>query len=171
MKFIHMIQRSTDTTDARFVNAAEAAQALGVTVTTLYAYVGRKGIRTQRVPGTRETHYWWPDIERVRQKERRSDEEQKPTGVTHETKITLMTQRGPYYRGKSALDLAKTHTLEAVAALLWDVDEASTFSARTMSVPKEFRTLQKMLKHASPVDLAAALFPCLAHVHPTAFSL
>ena len=157
--------------DARFVNAADAAQALGVTVTTLYAYVGRKGIRTQRVPGSRQTNYWWPDIERVRHKERRSDERQKPTGVTHETKITLMTQRGPYYRGTSALQLAKTHTLEAVAALLWDVDEASTFSARTMSVPKEFRALQKMLKHANPVDLATALFPLIEHVNPRAFDL
>src|SRR5258708_16579458 len=159
MKFIHMVQRSTDAADARFVNAAEAAQALGVTVTTLYAYVGRKGIGTQRVPGARQTHYWWPDIERVRRKERRSEAQQRPTGVTHETTITLMTQRGPYYRGKSALQLATTHTLEAVAALLWDVDEASTFSARAISVPKEFRTLQKMLKHANPWDLATALFP------------
>jgi citrate synthase len=157
--------------DPRFVNATDAALALGVTVTTLYAYVGRKGIRTQRVPGSRQTHYWWPDIERVRQKEKRSDRQQKRTGVTHETKITLMTQRGPYYRGRSALELAKTHTIEAVAALLWDVDEASTFSARTMSVPKEFRTLQKMLKHANPVDLATALFPFIEHVNPRAFDL
>ena len=157
--------------DPRFVNAAEAALALGVTVPTLYAYVGRKGIRTQRVPGSRQTNYWWPDIERVRHKEKQSDRQQKQTGVTHETKITLMTQRGPYYRGKSALELARTHSLEAVAALLWDVDEAITFSARTMSVPKEFRTIQKMLKHANPVDLATALFPFIEHVNPRAFDL
>jgi citrate synthase len=166
-----MIQQSPERADPRFVNAAEAALALGVTVTTLYAYVGRKGIRTQRVPGSRQTNYWWPDIARVRHRERRSDRQQKPTGVSPETKITLMTQRGPYYRGKSALELAKTHTLEAVAALLWDVDEASTFSARTMPVPKEFRTLQKMLKHANPVDLATALFPFIEHVNPRAFDL
>jgi citrate synthase len=166
-----MIQQSPERADPRFVNAAEAALALGVTVTTLYAYVGRKGIRTQRVPGSRQTNYWWPDIARVRHRERRSDRQQKPTGVSPETKITLMTQRGPYYRGKSALELAKTHTLEAVAALLWDVDEASTFSARTMPVPREFRTLQKMLKHANPVDLATALFPFIEHVNPRAFDL
>jgi citrate synthase len=153
-----MIQQSPESADARFVNALEA-------------YVGRKGIRTQRVPGSRQTNYWWPDIERVRHKERRSDGPQKPTGVTHETKITLMTQRGPYYRGKSALELAKTHTLEAVAALLWDVDEASTFSSRTMPVPSEFPTLRKMLKHANPVDLATALFPFIEHVNPRAFDL
>ncbi|MGA9721670.1 MAG: citrate/2-methylcitrate synthase [Candidatus Binatus sp.] len=165
-----MIQQSPERADPRFVNAAEAALSLGVTVTTLYAYVGRKGIRTQHVPGSRQTNYWWPDIARVRHKERRSDRQQKPTGVSGETKITLMTQRGPYYRGKSALELAKTHTLEAVAALLWDVDEASAFSARTMPVPREFRTLQKM-KHANPVDLATALFPFIEHVNPRAFDL
>jgi citrate synthase len=168
---IDVNERDPRSGDPRFVNAAEAALALGVTVTTLYAYVGRKGIRTQRVPGSRQTHYWWPDIERLRQKERRTNEHLKPAGVTHETKITLMTQGGPYYRGKSALELAKTQTLEAVAALLWDVDEASAFSARTMPVPKEFRTLQKMLKHANPVDLAISLFPFIERVNPRAFDL
>ncbi len=160
-----------DRRDAGFVNAAEAARALGVTITTLYAYVGRKGIRTQRVPGSRQMHYWWPDIERVRRRERRPEEQKQPVGVTHETKITLMTQRGPYYRGKSALELAKTHTVEAVAALLWDVDEAATFAARPVLVPQEFRTLQKMLRHASPVDRATALFPFIEHVNPRSFDL
>jgi citrate synthase len=40
-----------------------------------------------------------------------------------------------------------------------------------MSVPKEFRTLQKALKHADPVDLATALFPFIEHVNPRAFDL
>src|SRR5260221_12311977 len=103
-------RRASD--EAGFVNAAEAARALGVTITTLYAYVGRKGIRTQRVTGSRQTRYWWPDIDQIRRKEKRAEVQQKPVGVTQETKITLMTQRGPYYRGTSALELAKTHTLE-----------------------------------------------------------
>jgi citrate synthase len=45
--------------NARFVNAKAAADALGVTVTTLYAYVGRKQIRTQRIPGSKQRGYWW----------------------------------------------------------------------------------------------------------------
>jgi citrate synthase len=158
-------------TEAGFVNATEAARALGVAVTTLYAYVGRKGIRTQRVPGSRQTRYWWPDIAQIRRKEKRAEGPQGPVGVTQETKITLMTQRGPYYRGKSALELAKTHSLEAVAAILWDVDEQTAFATRTVTVPKEFSTIQKMLRHASPVDVATALFPFIEHANPRSFDL
>jgi citrate synthase len=157
--------------NARFVNAKAAADALGVTVPTLYAYVGRKQIRTQRIPGSKQRGYWWPDIERVLGKQNRAGTVTGADGVKHETQITLMTQRGPYYRGRSALELAKTHSLEAVAALLWDVNEAETFEPRTLPVPKEFLTLQKFLKHASPVDRATALFPFIEHLSPRAFDL
>src|SRR5260221_12943424 len=116
--------------EARFVSAADAAQALGVAVPTLYAYVGRKHIRTRRMLGTRQTQYWWPDIERVRSRERLPGREQNDPGVVHETSITLMTQRGPFYRGQSAIELAKSHSFESVAALLWNVDEASVFTAK-----------------------------------------
>src|ERR1700704_6848445 len=98
-----------DGDEARFVSAAEAARALGVAIPTLYAYVGRKRIRTQRVLGTRQTQYWWPDIARVRSRERTRDREQHAPGVVHETSITLMTQRGPFYRGQSAIELATSH--------------------------------------------------------------
>src|SRR5258706_4095582 len=89
--------------NAKFVDAKAAATALGVSVPTLYAYVGRKRIRTQRVPGTKQRGYWWPDIERVRGKQDRSVTTPLRDGVTHETEITLMTQGGPHYRRRSAL--------------------------------------------------------------------
>ena len=157
--------------NARFVTAKAAADALGVTVPTLYAYVGRKRIRTQRISGSKERGYWWPDIERLRGKQDHTETSTVPDGVRHETEITLMTQRGPYYRGRSALELAQTHSLEAVAALLWDVNEGETFEPGSFTVPKEFRTLQKSLKDASTVDRATALFPFIEHLSPRSFDL
>jgi len=65
-----------------------------------------------------------------------------------------MTQRGPFYRGQSAIELAKSRSFESVAALLWNVDEASVFTAKPIAVPKEFRTLRKLLR-GGPVDLAS----------------
>ena len=52
--------------DDRYFTAAEAAEALGVSISTLYVYVGRKGIRSQAVPGSKQRRYWRPDIERLR---------------------------------------------------------------------------------------------------------
>jgi citrate synthase len=157
--------------DAKFVDAKAAAKALGVSVPTLYAYVGRKRIRTQRMPGTKKRGYWWRDIERVRGKQNRAGATPIPDGVTHETEITLMTQSGPYYRGRSALELAQTHSLEAVAGLLWGINEPEIFEPRSLTVPKEFLTLQKSLKHASTVDRATALFPFIEHMSPRSFDL
>src|ERR1700722_8319588 len=55
--------------DSEYLSAHEAAQALGVSVQTLYVYVGRKGIRSQPVPGSRQRRYWKPDIKRVLNRE------------------------------------------------------------------------------------------------------
>jgi citrate synthase len=157
--------------NAKFIDAKAAADALGVSVSTLYAYVGRKRIRTQRISGSKQRGYWLPDIERVRTKHGRTATNTAPDAITHETEITLMTQGGPYYRGRSALELAETHALEAVAALLWDVNEADAFEPHAPTVPKEFLTLQKYLKHASTVDRATALFPFIEHLSLRSFDL
>jgi citrate synthase len=61
--------------------------------------------------------------------------------------------------------------LEAVAALLWDVNEADAFEPHAPTVPKEFLTLQKYLKHASTVDRATALFPFIEHLSLRSFDL
>src|SRR5215211_5737207 len=52
-----------------WIAAAEAARILGVTRTTLYAYVSRGFIRSQALPGsTRERAYSREDVERLRRR-------------------------------------------------------------------------------------------------------
>src|ERR1700722_15102661 len=108
--------------DSLYLTADEAARSLGVSVTTLYAYVGRKQIRSQRVPGARQRRYWRADIERLRASGEPESETPR-SGVSQESEITLITPQGPYFRGKNALELAETSTLESVAAHLWQADE------------------------------------------------
>jgi citrate synthase len=52
--------------DALYLSAEQAARALEVTVATLYAYVSRKQIRSERIAGSRARRYWRADIERLR---------------------------------------------------------------------------------------------------------
>lgn len=150
-----------------YLSAEEAADALGISVSTLYTYVSRKGIRSQKLPGTRERRYWLPDIERIRAKER-------PSGsgfFQKETDITLLTSEGHFYRGESALKLSETQTLEEVAALLWQVDVSAAFNVGLPSAPSELRTLNKVLPRATSSDKAIATFPFLEQANPGAFDL
>src|ERR1700741_4034545 len=95
-----------------YITAKEAAAELGVSIPTLYAYVSRGFIRSQGVPGSRNRRYWKVDIERL--KGRRVSEEQHEgspaSGVgteslVNETKITLLTASGLYYRGRDVAEL------------------------------------------------------------------
>ncbi len=107
--------------------AADAARLLGVATPTLYAYVSRGFVRSQ--PGTgssRERLYAREDVDRLR---RRTEERKAPDKAAAralhwgmpilESAITLIDGTRLYYRGMDAAALARTHTLEDVASLIW----------------------------------------------------
>ncbi len=156
--------------DNRYLTAAEAAEALGVSVQTLYVYVGRKGIRSQEVPGSRSRKYWKADIDRVRRGDR-SRSTPSAGDFRPETGITLITESDVFYRGQSAIDLAETASFESVAALLWDADEHKAFSPENPQTPKLYARLDKILEDQDDVNRATALFPILEDWNAKAFDL
>src|SRR5512132_1112490 len=110
-----------------WIAAAEASRVLGVTRATLYAYVSRGYVRSQAAPGsTRERMYSRDDIERLR---RRSEERRAPDKAAAralqwgmpilESSIALIDGRNLYYRGMDAAMLARSRSLEEVAAWIW----------------------------------------------------
>src|SRR6202022_4668221 len=136
--------------EALYITAKEAAAALGVSIPTLYAYVSRGLIRSQGVAGSRNRRYWKVDIDRLRgrrvlhepsQGQASPGEETK--GLVAETKITLLTERGLYYRGRDVAELAETDTFESVAALLWDADAKAVFGKSLPSAPPSLARLRR----------------------------
>ena len=110
-----------------WVDAAQASQLLGVSRTTLYAYVSRGFVRSQASPAsTRERTYSRDDVERLR---RRTEERRAPDkAAAHalqwgmpilESSIALIDGRRLFYRGLDATELARSRSLEDVAALIW----------------------------------------------------
>ncbi|HET7583654.1 MAG TPA: citrate synthase family protein [Gemmatimonadaceae bacterium] len=110
-----------------WMTAAEAARALRVTRSTLYAYVSRGYIRSEPAPGrTRARRYAREDVERVR---RRAEERRDPTRATQralqwglpvlESGITLVADGRLYYRGHDAIALARERSVTDVASLIW----------------------------------------------------
>jgi citrate synthase len=110
-----------------WMTAADAARLLDVSRATLYAYVSRGFVRSQASPGsTRERLYARSDVERLR---RRSEERRAPDKAAAralewgmpvlESSISCIDGHRLYYRGLDATMLARSRSLEEVAALVW----------------------------------------------------
>ena len=151
---------------ALYLTAEEAAKVLGVAVASLYAYVSRKGIRSQAIPGTRARLYWRDDIDRIAQGPGAERAIKWDSILVPETKVTLLTERGHYYRGQSAIALSETATLEEVAALLWQEDGRALFPAVALQAPEGFAEAQAALRRLAPTDQAVGLFPLLEGANP-----
>jgi citrate synthase len=152
------------------VDAATAAQRLNVSRATLYAYVSRGFIRAHAEGNDpRRRLYSADDVERLVVKKARG---RKPDRIAETTldfglpvlssRITLIADGRLFYRGRDAVRLAETASLEEVAALLWECSEG-VFDTSVSSSPA-FRKVSSMTKAAA---LTAALSPlerCLALV-------
>ena len=110
-----------------WLTAADAARLLDVSRATLYAYVSRGFVRSQASPGsTRARLYARSDVERLR---RRSEERRAPDKAAAralewgmpvlESSISCSDGHRLYYRGLDAAMLARSRSLEEVAALVW----------------------------------------------------
>lgn len=110
-----------------YLTAGEAAEELGVSVRTIYAYVSRGLVRSEEVGGSRRSRRYRAEDVRVlkERKERRRDPEKATEGALDwgapvmESAITLIEDGRLYYRGRDAIELSGRCTLEQVAELVW----------------------------------------------------
>jgi len=113
--------------NVRYMTAKDAAALLGVKEATLYAYVSRGLIRSEAISDApRQRLYLAEDVQTLAaRKVQRRDPAKVARDALHwgtpmlESALTLITENTLYYRGYDAIKLARAHTLEEVAALLW----------------------------------------------------
>jgi citrate synthase len=111
------------------LTARQAADRLGVKLDTLYAYVSRGRLRSIMVPGMRERRYRVEDVEALLDTRsgarlpRNPDPEALMPVIG--SSICLIENGQLYYRGRDAVRLADSATLEEIASLLW-LDEAGS---------------------------------------------
>jgi citrate synthase len=164
-------------TDPRYLTATQAAHTLGVTRPTLYAYASRGQLRSEAVPGRpKERRYHREDVERLQQrKEARRDPHGAAARGLHwggpvlESGITLIHDGRLYFRGRDAVRMAETASVEQVAALLWavnDTEQERLFEQPSVLSPRRlaqlrtctkdpFSQLQIALSVAATVDTAS----------------
>lgn len=110
-----------------YLSAQRAAQELGVSTATLYAYVSRGLIRSELVSlNKRSRGYSNEDIEQLKaRKIARRDPAQVATQSLQwgapilDSALALITEGRIYYRGHDATELALTRQIEEVASLIW----------------------------------------------------
>lgn len=110
-----------------YLSRSEALEILRIKPQTLYCYVSRGYIRSLPQPGGRTSYYLREDVERVKAKSvARSGHGPAAAAAMRwgepviETAITEITERGPRYRSRLAVDLARAGaSFESVAEYLW----------------------------------------------------
>ena len=157
---------------ADLIGAGEAVALLGVGRATLYAYVSRGQIRAEPDPSDpRRRLYRRVDIDTLRQRKARGRRPEKVAEATLDwglpvldSGVSLIADSRLFYRGRDALGLAGTATIEATARLLWDCGTADPFEAPAPPMPPTWAPVLPLLSALAPLDRAQAL---LALVPPT----
>jgi citrate synthase len=163
--------------ESRYLTARRAAEELGVSVATLYAYVSRGMIRSEAAGG-RGRRYRAEDVRRLKErKQRRRDPDAVVEGALSwgtpvlESQITLVTDDGLYYRGRDAVALSGGSTVEEVAALIWTGDPgeaADLFAGDPPELPPRARDAKDGLP---PVEAFQVLLPLAGAGDPAAYDL
>jgi citrate synthase len=149
---------------ARMLESEEAARRLGVKVSTLYAYVSRGLLVSHADPtGHRRSLFDVDEVERMARRSRGAKAvESRMATIT--TGVTQLTDEGPVYRGRRAVDLATTATFEEVAALLWrESDTGPAWEPVDLGAPPEIGSSDRMRWAAV---MAGASDPLRADLRP-----
>jgi citrate synthase len=159
-----------------WLSSHDASKRLGVSRTTLYAYVSRGLLRSAPTPGNaHQRRYAAEDVERLRNRsEHRRDPVKSAQRALHwgvpllESSITLIDADHLYYRGHDVCELARARTVEEVAALIWTGDfDASPFASTPLHVVAGGKTIEEL----PFVNRAQSMLPLVAARDPLAYDL
>jgi citrate synthase len=154
-----------------YFTAKQASQKLGVSLSTLYAYVSRGLIRSEPDTVKRRRRYRAEDVEALLAK--KSDKITSDGKLAQslswgdpvcDSHLTLIEDGEIYYRGQDLTTLLKESSFEDVVGLLWEGYEP----ADEMVLPDHFlRTLRAL----EPINRFSLLLPWCSEKDPRAFDL
>ncbi len=159
-----------------WLSSDDASKRLGVSRTTLYAYVSRGLVRSSPSPGnTHQRRYAAEDVERLRSRsEQRRDPGKTAERALHwgvpvlESSITLIDSDRLYYRGYDACELARTRSVEEVAALIWTGGfDAGLFASTPLHVVAGGKSAEDL----PFVTRAQSMLPLVGAGDPLAYDL
>ncbi|MGD9794994.1 MAG: citrate synthase [Acidimicrobiia bacterium] len=135
------------------VTVSQAAARLGVKPQTLYAYVSRGALTGQRAADGRTTLLDADEVEALARRGRPRRSSRSPAlDIIIETKITSVDRGTLSYRGHDAVDLARTHTFEEVAHLVWTGSLPERFASWPPAGAPSLGVSRDVLDHLSVFD-------------------
>lgn len=159
---------------ADYIDAKETARRLGVSRQTLYAYVSRGLVKAIPAEDPRQSLYLVEAVEQLAETRRRGRKPREIAKATLdwgmpvlESGLTLIQDGQCYYRGQSAVDLARTASLEDVAALLWQIPADAAFPRRAPMTIKAYLDLASQAGNAPAIETLLPLFAVAARDEPT----
>lgn len=149
------------------LSAQEAAQALGISRATLYAYVSRGLIRSEAAGKARTRRYNLEDVQALKErKEQRNDPQKIAERALYwgapvmESALSLIADGRLYYCGREVVSLATSYTAEQVAWLLWtgQLTDPVESSAGPPAYPG-LHAARQTVATLQPIDVFQVLLP------------
>ncbi|MFE6665051.1 citrate/2-methylcitrate synthase [Streptomyces sp. NPDC057697] len=158
----------------RRLSTREAAQRLGVKPETVYAYVSRGQLSSNRAPGGRGSTFDAAEIEALaRRTGRRTPAAPTPGDLVFRTGITLIEDDHCYFRGVDATKLARRYTYEEVAEWLWTgtLRAGVRFAAPAETLAAARRAVDALPAHSGSTDRLRVAVVAAATADPLRFDL
>jgi citrate synthase len=148
-----------------YLSAAEAANRLGISRQTLYAYVSRGLLRAHETSDPRQRRYATDAVARLANERRRGRRPKEVAKATldwglpvMESAITLIQDGSLFYRGVDAVTFARDAAVEDVASLLWQLPAKAAFgsAAPETSAPASADALNALPRDEALLPLFAS---------------
>lgn len=162
-----------------YLSAHQAATELGVSLATLYAYVSRGLVRSEREGKARRRRYLAEDVWMLNERKRgRRDPARAARDALHwgmpvlESRLSVIHGGRLYYAGVDAVELARSRRLEEVAALLWTGELSAALAEEPIVIDAaRWRAVAGLAHGLPPLEGLQVFLPLISAHDPFAYDL
>lgn len=158
---------------AQRLTTRETAERLGVKPETVYAYVSRGQLSSNRAPGGRGSTFDAAEVDALARRTGRREPGAATGGLSFPTGITLIGSDRYFFRGVDATELARRHTYEEVAEWLWtgELRPGMRFTAPAETLAAARRAVGALPVHCGSTDRLRVAVVAAAAADPLRFDL
>ncbi|MEU9193712.1 citrate synthase [Streptomyces hundungensis] len=162
-------------TDQARLTTREAAERLGVKPETVYAYVSRRQLSSERAPGGRGSTFDAKEVDALARRGGRREPGTAGAGgeLTFRTALTLIDKDRYYFRGVDAVELATAYGFEEVAEWVWtgQLTHDPRFTAPPRFLDAARLAVGALPAHSGAMDRLRAAAVAVSAADPLRFDL